>query len=308
MREVCRDSSRRLSLRLLLVGVLGTLATTLATTLASTVNAAEPANPPASVERGRYLVHAGGCLTCHTADRPDAIPLAGGRALKTAFGTFYAPNLTPDPETGLGNWTGADVSRALREGVAPDGSYYYPVFPYPSYTGLTDSDVTDIAAYLGSLAPIRQATPEHELPWYLSSRLVMSGWNLLNFTAQRFRPDAASDDAWNRGAYLVRHLGHCGECHTPRNMLGGPDRNRELVGNPAGADGKAVPDISQDPDSGIGRWSADEIVFLLETGLLPDGDFAGSLMSDVIDDNTGKLTAADRQAIAVYLKSVKPAP
>jgi mono/diheme cytochrome c family protein len=312
MREACRDSSRRRSLRLLLVGGLGTLVITLvitlAITLASTVNAAEPANPPASVERGRYLVHAGGCLTCHTADRPDAIPLAGGRALKTAFGTFYAPNLTPDPDTGLGSWTPADVSRALREGVAPDGSYYYPVFPYPSYTGLTDDDVTDIAAYLRSLAPVRKTTPEHELPWFLSSRLVMFGWNLLNFTAQRFKPDAARDDAWNRGAYLVRHLGHCGECHTPRNVLGGLDRNRELAGNPAGADGKAVPDITQDPDSGIGRWSPDEIVFLLETGLLPDGDFAGSLMSDVIEDNTGKLTPADRQAIAVYLKSLGPAP
>ncbi|MDH5276535.1 MAG: cytochrome c [Gammaproteobacteria bacterium] len=315
MRAVCGDGRRRLSLRLLPVGAAGALAGILASiltgilagTFAATVNAAEPGSPATSIERGRYLVHAGGCLTCHTADRPDAIPLAGGRALKTSFGTFYAPNLTPDPETGLGRWTAADVSRALREGVAPDGSYYYPVFPYPSYTGLTDNDVTDITAYLRSLAPVRQATPEHELPWYLASRLVMFGWNVLNFRAQRFMADTSRDDAWNRGAYLVRHLGHCGECHTPRNALGGLDRDRELAGNPAGADGKAVPDITQDPDTGIGRWSTDDIVFLLETGLLPDGDFAGSLMSAVIDDNTGKLTAADRLAIASYLKSVKPA-
>jgi len=309
MRTVCQNSFWRLMRQPRVVGTLAaTLAATLATILAATPAAALNPTTSASVERGRYLVHAGGCLTCHTADQPDAIPLAGGRALKTAFGTFYAPNLTPDPETGLGGWTVADLSRALREGVAPDGSYYYPVFPYPSYTGLTDADVTDIAAYLRSLAPVRQAVPEHELPWYLWSRQIMFGWNLLNFTAQRFTPDPSAGDTWNRGAYLVRHLGHCGECHTPRNALGGLDRKRELAGNPAIADGETVPDITQNPDSGIGRWSLDDIVFLLETGLMPDGDFAGSAMSDVIEDNTGKLTPADRQAIAVYLKSVDPAP
>ena len=269
---------------------------------------ARAADAPEQVERGRYLVHAGGCLTCHTADRPGAIPLSGGRALPTPFGTFYSPNLTPDKATGLGGWTDEDLGRALREGVAPDGGYYYPVFPYPSYTGMTDEDVSAIGAYLRSLAPVDNAAREHQLPWYLPTRLVMLGWNLLNFREGRFAPDPARDDAWNRGAYLVRHLGHCGECHTPRNLLGGLDRGRELAGNPDGADGETVPDITSDPVSGIGDWSTDEIIFLLETGLLPDGDFAGSSMSDVIEDNTANLTAADRQAIAVYLKSVKPAP
>lgn len=262
------------------------------------------ADRAASVERGRYLVQAGGCLTCHTADRPDATPLAGGRALETQFGTFYAPNLTPDRATGLGGWSDADLGRALREGVAPDGSYYYPVFPYPAYTGLADSDVAAIAAYLRSLKPVRQATPDHELPRYLSSRLVMFGWNLLNFSAGRFVPDGARGAAWNRGAYLVRHLGHCGECHTPRNSLGGLDGSRELAGNPAGPDGEKIPDITQHRDTGIGRWSADEIVMFLEYGVLPDGDFAGSSMSDVISDNTSRLTPEDRQAIATYLKSL----
>lgn len=267
---------------------------------------AAPGDLPATVERGRYLVHAGGCLTCHTADRPDAIPLAGGRALRTPFGVFYPPNLTPDPVTGLGGWTDADFRRALREGVAPDGSNYYPVFPYPAYTGLTDADVAAIAAYLRSLKPVRQVAPSHELPWYLSSRLVMLGWNLVNFTAGRFANDPSRDAAWNRGAYLVRHLGHCGECHTPRNVIGGLDRSRELAGNPAGPDGKKIPNITQDKSAGIGRWSADEIVFFLEIGLLPDGDFAGSSMSDVIEDNTGKLTVPDRAAIATYLRSLNP--
>jgi mono/diheme cytochrome c family protein len=264
------------------------------------------AEPQAQVERGRYLVHAGGCLTCHTADRPDAIPLAGGRALETPFGTFHAPNLTPDPSTGLGGWSDADLGRALREGIAPDGSYYYPVFPYPAYTGISDEDVAAIGAYLRSIRPVRQAGPEHDLPWYLSSRLVMFGWNLLNFSPGRFVADAGRSAAWNRGAYLVRHLGHCGECHTPRNALGALDASRELAGNPDGPDGGKIPGITQDRDSGIGRWSADEIVMFLEYGVLPDGDFAGSSMSDVISDNTSRLTAEDRQAIATYLMSLGP--
>ncbi len=264
------------------------------------------ADPPAAVERGRYLVHAGGCLSCHTADRPDAIPLAGGRAIATAFGTFHAPNLTPDRSTGIGGWTDEDLGRALREGIAPDGRYYYPVFPYPAYTGMSDADVAAIGAYLRSLKPVRQATPEHDLPWYLSSRRVMLGWNLLNFSAGRFVPDRSRSAEWNRGAYLVRHLGHCGECHTPRNALGAPDRDRDLAGNPEGPDGEKIPDITQDRDSGIGRWSRDEIVMFLEYGVLPDGDFAGSSMSDVISDNTAQLTPEDRGAIATYLKSLGP--
>ncbi|MDH5255225.1 MAG: cytochrome c [Gammaproteobacteria bacterium] len=268
---------------------------------------ARAADPPAAVDRGRYLVHAGGCLTCHTADRPGAIPLAGGRALETTFGTFYAPNLTPDRATGLGGWTDADLGRALREGIAPDGSYYYPVFPYPAYTGISDADVEAIGAYLRSLRPARQTAPEHDLPWYLSSRLVMFGWNLLNFTAGRFAPDPARSADWNRGAYLVRHLGHCGECHTPRDALGALDSSRELAGNPAGPGGEKIPDITQARDSGIGRWSTDEIVMFLEYGVLPDGDFAGSSMSDVITDNTAQLTPEDRRAIATYLQSLDPA-
>ena len=269
--------------------------------------AAPAADAAASIEQGRYLVHAGGCLTCHTADSPGAIPLAGGRALRTAFGTFYAPNLTPDRATGIGGWTDADLARALREGVAPDGGNYYPVFPYPAYSGLRDADVAAIAAYLRSLKPVRQAAPQHELPWYLSSRLVMLVWNLVNFSTGRFEPAAGHDASWNRGAYLVRHLGHCGECHSPRNALGGTDHSRDLTGNPAGPDGKKVPDITQDKTTGIGNWSVDEIVFFLETGLLPDGDFAGSSMSDVIEDNTSKLTPGDRLAIATYLKALAPA-
>ena len=258
----------------------------------------------ALVGRGQYLVFAGGCITCHTADRPDAVPLAGGRRLETPFGTFHSPNLTPDRATGLGGWTDADLGRALREGRAPDGSFYYPVFPYPSYTGISDEDVAAIAAYLRSLAPVTSPPIEHELPWYLSSRLVMFGWNLLNFSPARFSPDEARDAEWNRGAYLVRHLGHCGECHTPRTWLGAKDRQHELAGNPAGPDGERIPDIRPNRETGIGRWTSADVEMFLEIGMLPDGDFTGSSMSSVIDDNTSRLTPDDRRAIASYLLSL----
>lgn len=260
----------------------------------------------ATVDRGRYLVHAGGCITCHTEDRPDAIPLAGGRALETPFGTFFSPNLTPDPDTGLAGWTDEDFALALRRGLAPDGSHYYPVFPYPAYAGVTNQDVAAIATYLRSLAPVRNPVPPHQIPWYLRWRGLLWGWNLLFFRPEPWAPDPGKSANWNRGAYLVRHLGHCGECHTPRNALGAPDQRRELAGNPDGPEGERIPDITPDRDKGIGRWTPEDIVIFLEMGMLPDGDFAGSSMSDVIDDNTGQLTPEDRQAIATYLKALPP--
>lgn len=258
--------------------------------------------------RGRYLVHAGGCLSCHTAEHADAVPLAGGRALPTPFGTFYAPNITPDPDTGIGGWSVDDVVRALKRGRAPDGSLYYPAFPYPSYAGMSDGDARAIGAYLLSLPPAPSARATHELPWYLRWRPLVAAWNALNFDPQPFVPDPARDELWNRGAYLVRHLGHCGECHTPRTRLGGIDRERELAGNPAGIDGDPVPNITPHAGDGIGRWTRQDLELFLEIGMLPDGDFAGASMSAVIDDNTARLTPEDRQAIAAYLLSLDPLP
>ncbi|MBM4221020.1 MAG: c-type cytochrome, partial [Gammaproteobacteria bacterium] len=256
------------------------------------------------VERGRYLVHAGGCISCHTADREGAVPLAGGRRLETPFGIFYSPNLTPDRKTGIGGWTDDDFRAALRHGRAPDGSPYYPVFPYPAYAGMNDADVLAIAAWLRSIPPIQSPVPPHDLPWYLRSRWLMLGWNLLYFDPQPFEADPARDADWNRGAYLVRHLGHCGECHTPRNVLGARDDACELAGNPDGPDGEKIPNIRQDRAGGIGRWTTEDLLLFLEMGMLPDGDFTGSSMSAVIDDNTSQLTADDRRAIAAYLKSL----
>jgi mono/diheme cytochrome c family protein len=256
------------------------------------------------IEKGEYLLHAAGCISCHTADEDDAVPLAGGRALETPFGTFYPPNITPDRQTGIGDWTDEDFLNALWDGISPNGKHYYPAFPYTSYTGMTKVDALAIKAYLFSRQPVSRVNRENDLPWYMFTRLAPGAWKLLNFESKRFEPDPGRGDDWNRGAYLVRHLAHCGECHTPRNQLGKLLSGRELTGNPEGPGGEKMPDITPNRDTGIGRWSVDEIDFFLQLGMLPDGDFVGSLMSEVIDDNTGNLTEADRHAIAVYLKSV----
>jgi mono/diheme cytochrome c family protein len=258
------------------------------------------------VERGQYLAAAGGCVTCHTADAPGAVELAGGRALESPFGTFYSPNITPDPDTGIGAWSEDEFVNAFWEGVGPGGRYYFPAFPYTAYTGLSRDDLLAIRAYLFSLEPVHQPARAHDLPWYLDTRLAAAAWQTLKFDAGRFAPSADRDAEWNRGAYLVRHLGHCGECHTPRDSLGGLRPGRELAGTPGGLQGKPIPNITPHPKDGIGGWSAEDLVFFLEIGMLPDGDFVGGSMAPVIDDNTSRLTPEDRRAIAVYLQSTSP--
>ena len=256
------------------------------------------------VERGQYLVYAGGCISCHTEDVNDALPLAGGRAMESPFGTFYSPNITPDDDSGIGAWTDDEFVSAFWEGVSPDGDHYFPAFPYTSYTGVGRDDLIAMKAYLFSLEPVQKENKEHDLAWYMSTRLAAGTWKELNFTAARFTPDAAQDQQWNRGAYIVRHLGHCGECHTPRSNLGVLQMDQEMAGSDLGDE--SVPNITQHRVDGIGRWSASDIEYFLDIGMLPDGDFAGSSMSDVIEDNTSKLTRQDRLAIAAYLKSVPP--
>ncbi|MDX1406188.1 MAG: cytochrome c [Woeseiaceae bacterium] len=256
------------------------------------------------VSRGEYLIYAGGCITCHTEDRDDAPPLAGGRAMESPFGTFYSPNITPDRETGIGNWSDDDFVNAFWNGVSPDGEHYYPAFPYTAYTGVSRDDLIAMKAYLMTLDPVQNDNKEHELAWYMSGRVAAGAWKELNFKPGRFVPDPEKDEQWNRGAYLVRHLGHCGECHTPRGRLGVLQNDREFAGAKLGDE--QVPNITQHRSDGIGRWSASDIEYFLDIGMLPDGDFAGSSMVDVIEDSTSKLTREDRLAIAAYLKSVPP--
>jgi mono/diheme cytochrome c family protein len=257
-------------------------------------------------ERGRYLTATAGCVSCHTADREDAAPFAGGRALVTSFGTFYSPNVTPDHATGIGAWTDAQFLAALRDGVRPTGDAYFPAFPYTSYSGMTAEDALAIKTYLFTLPAVRAPNREHDLPWYLNMRLAARAWKWMFFRPEPFTADPAHDAAWNRGAYLVRHLGHCGECHTPRNRLGALMRDRGLTGNPTAPEDRRAPNITPDEEEGIGDWSLSDLETFLETGMLPDGDFAGSGMGEVIDDNTSRLTPNDRRAVAMYLRSLAP--
>jgi mono/diheme cytochrome c family protein len=255
----------------------------------------------ALVDKGEYLFYAGGCITCHTADEEGAVPLAGGRALESPFGTFYSPNITPDKETGIGEWSDEEFVNAFWNGVSPEGEDYFPAFPYTSYTGVTREDLLAIKAYLFSREPVRQANLEHDLS-FIASRFGAGVWKRRYFKPARFEADPEKSDEWNRGAYLVRHLGHCGECHTPRGRFGVLQQDRALSGNPEGPDGEEVPNITADPEDGIGGWSSSDLEYFLETGMLPDGDFTGSLMGEVIDDCTSHLTGEDRRAIAAYLK------
>ena len=255
-----------------------------------------------AVTRGEDLTAAGGCVSCHT--KRKGVPFAGGRPLESEFGIFYSPNITPDRTTGIGDWTEEEFLNAFWKGVAPDGSHYFPAFPYTAYTGVAEQDLLDIRAYLMSLEPVNEPNMDHELPWYLSQRLIMAVWKLLFFDEERFSPSPEKTDAWNRGAYLVRHLGHCGECHTPRGQLGQLMADQEMAGASLGSDGEKVPNITPHPEDGIGRWSSEDLIFFLEIGMTPESDFAGSSMAAVIEKNTGVLSDQDRAAISTYLMSL----
>jgi mono/diheme cytochrome c family protein len=252
-----------------------------------------------AVEHGEYLVRAGGCFSCHTA--AGGQKLAGGRALATPFGTFYSPNITPDPETGIGRWTDAQFLRALREGVRPDGANYFPVFPYPSFTGITDDDAPAIKAYLFSLPPVRQQNRPHDVAFPFSWRFLQTGWKLLFFTPGPFQPAPERSAAYNRGAYLVTALAHCGECHTPRNFLGAMRSGRWLAGTPDGPDGQLVPNITPDPGTGIGKWAKEDVVELLRTGATPEQSKVKGAMRETIQDGLKYLSDGDLEAIADYL-------
>jgi mono/diheme cytochrome c family protein len=264
---------------------------------------APAAADPGEIARGAYLANAADCAACHTDSKKGGRPYAGGRALPTPFGTFYSPNITPDPETGIGRWSDAQFRRALHNGVRPDGANLYPAFPYTSFTRITDADALAIKAFLFSQPAVRRQNRPNDLSFPFSWRFLVGPWKWLFFTPGRFHPTPERSPAYNRGAYLVTALAHCGECHTPRNWLGAPEAGRFLAGTRAGPDGKMVPNITPDAKTGIGRWSEEDIVGLLTDGHTPDFDFVGGLMAEVVK-STARLTPADRRAIAVFLKSV----
>jgi len=256
-------------------------------------------------KRGQYLAQVGGCLACHTEDKKDATPFAGGRELRTLFGKFYGPNITPDLQAGIGRWTEADFMRAMRHGERPDGAGYFPTYPYPAFTRISDGDLRDLWAYLRTLAPSSRANQPHDPRFPFGWRFLIPIWKWLFFTpgaAVTVTTGAAPIVA--RGAYLIQALGHCGECHTPRNFLGGSKPERFLAGG-KGPDGKRVPNLTP---TRLKKWDDRELRDFLQTGLTPDGDTANETMGEVIHNTTGRLTAEDLAALIAYLRSLPPLP
>ena len=255
------------------------------------------------VQRGEYIARAAGCISCHTDKKGKGEPFAGGRALKTPFGTFYSPNITPDKATGIGSWSDRDFLRALKKGLRPDGSHYFPVFPYTSYTLMRDQDALAMKAYLFSLQAVTRKNRDHDVGRPFRWRWPMRFWKLLYFDEGEFAADDNQDGEWNRGAYLVTALAHCGECHTPRNIAGGLDRDLWMAGTEDGPEGDAAPNITPAPATGIG-WSVDQLTFFLKKGTKPDWEEADGVMGEAIADSYEFLTEEDIRAIARYINTL----
>jgi mono/diheme cytochrome c family protein len=267
-----------------------------------TLAVTEPFYRP-NLANGLTAFNAGGCSSCHAVPgQPDRLRLGGGLAIPSPFGTFYAPNISPDPVVGIGRWTEAEFVNAVTKGISPAGFHYFPAFPYTSYQHAKLEDVRDLFAYLKTLAAVSGKVRDHDVPFPFNVRRNIGIWKLLFMDGKPFMPDAARSARWNRGAYLVNSLGHCAECHSPRNLLGGIISVQRFAGGPNPEGEGWVPNITQ---KGLGDWSAQDIDDFLETGQMPDGDSAGGAMARVIK-NTAQLSPEDRAAIAEYLKSLPP--
>jgi mono/diheme cytochrome c family protein len=261
-----------------------------------------PAHTP-DLANGLTMFNAGGCSSCHAVPgQPDRLKLGGGLALPSPFGTFYVPNISPDPNDGIGRWSEADFVTALIKGTSPSGKHYFPAFPYTSYQHAKAEDVRDLFAYLKTLEAVPGKVREHDVPFPFNIRRNVGIWKLLFMDGKPFVPDAARSAQWNRGAYLVNGLGHCAECHSPRNLLGGIIAAQRFAGGPNPEGEGWVPNITQ---KGLGEWSVKDFAYFLQTGDLPDGDNAGGSMARVIK-NTSQLPAEDRAVMAEYLKSLPP--
>jgi mono/diheme cytochrome c family protein len=268
--------------------------------------AASAAADTGDVARGRYVFHAGACDSCHTDHPNHGAFLAGGLRMPTGFGTFVAPNITPDPATGIGAWSAADFRRAMIEGRAPDGSHYYPVFPYRWYTGMSEADLADLWAYLRSVPAVAQRVGPHELPFPLDMRALLLGWKLVNFEQGATVADPARSPAWNRGAYLVNHLGHCGACHTPK-LFGALFLSfKFLAGSEAIPGPYPAPNITPDPATGLGHWSEADLVRALQRAITPAGEPIRGPMAEYVASGSSHLTAGDLAAMATYLRSIEP--
>lgn len=254
------------------------------------------------VARGQYLIRLGDCITCHTDKKNGVAEFGGGPALVTPFGTFYAPNITSDPDAGIGDWTIEQFSKALSDGEGPQG-HLYPAFSYENYTLMSDQDIADLFAALKEVPPVTTPAKPHEVGFPFNVRPLLAGWKNLFFEPRRYEADASQSDRWNRGRYIVEGPGHCVMCHSPRNLFGAIEKGKELTGNPAGGTGGKAPSLLADRLMADG-YDVASIASALSDGFTPEFDVLGSSMGEVITDGTSHWTQEDREAVAAYLLGV----
>lgn len=276
--------------------------------LCSPLEAAEesPVNLAPNISAGKYLFQAAGGCGCHTDTKNSGAFLAGGRPIKTPFGTFYGTNITPDPETGIGNWSDEDFIRAMTQGLSPEAKHYFPVFPYTSFQRIKRNDLLALKAYLFSVPPVKQKNLPHDLILPFGGQYAMLFWKNFVWSPQPFISNSEQTASWNRGAYLAQAVAHCGECHTPLNLFGALKTKMHFAGSKEGPEGELAPNITPHKKTGIGGWSKVDISYFLQTGMKPDGDDAQGLMGEVIEFGYENLQEGDLDALAEYLLSLEP--
>ena len=250
--------------------------------------------------RGRYIATVADCSACHTSDKDK--PFAGGVKLETPFGALVGANITPDPETGIGKWSYDDFRRAMTEGIGHDNKRLYGAMPFTAYTKMTDKDLRDLWAWMQTLQPINNPVESNQLPFPFNIRTSLIAWNWINFDKGEFKPQADKSAEWNRGAYLVEGPGHCGTCHTPKNIIGGDKNSHFLEGSVV--EGWYAPSLTADEHSGLGKWTQEDIVSYLRTGV-NRYDTASGPMAEAVQHSTQYWTEADLKAVATYLKEGK---
>ena len=269
--------------------------------LTAAVAQQSPPPDPALIARGEYLARAGDCIACHTAHEGKLF--AGGLPMATPFGTLYTSNITPDPQTGIGTWTSDRFFKMMHSGRFPDGGLVYPAMPFASYTKVTREDSDAIYAYLRTVPPVKQVNREHDLRFPYNNRSLILGWRTLFFREGEYKPDPTKSDEWNRGAYLVEGLGHCGMCHTAINALGGSSESQAFEGGLIPMQNWYAPSLTSNKEAGLGDWSIAEITQYLRTGISSRGAVYGP-MAEVVYNSLQYLNDSDITAMAVYLKSL----
>ena len=292
---------RKLVISLVILAVIGAAVFWLVTMPATISASALGAHTP-NLENGKTMFFAGGCTACHaTPNQDDRMRLGGGMELKSPYGSFYPPNISPDPKDGIGAWSEANFVTAMTKGTSPDGRHYFPSFPYASYQRMTLADLRDMFAFIKTLPPVEGRVRDHGVRFPFNIRLALGGWKFLYLDGRPFTPDPNRPAQWNRGAYLVNGPGHCAECHSPRTWLGGIVEAKQFAGGPNPEGEGTIPNITQ---HALGDYSEQVIERILETGETPDDTVSGMMMAIV--RNTAQLPQSDRAAMAAYIKSLPP--